>query len=224
MSKYTVRSGQNIYDVALSLHGSVEGIFDLLNSNPKLSLDTVLKSGDVLEYNELFEVNADITAWLEDNGIRVKNGNHSLVNVDVRNSIIATLSKAKEVDLSDDDIELEQYYDEVTVPEIIIQQLGKNTTLGFQVDKGSFVAVGWGDDSDLEFYYYTDSPSTISHIYEDDGQHLIKIYGTGDFVSLDFTNINGIYYALRKILISESFSTSLDSENINKLFIIKGQK
>ena len=37
MLQYKVRSGQNIYDVALTLYGSVEGIFDLLVSNEWLN-------------------------------------------------------------------------------------------------------------------------------------------------------------------------------------------
>ena len=35
MRTYTVRTGQNIFDVALTLYGSIEGVFDLLVSNPE---------------------------------------------------------------------------------------------------------------------------------------------------------------------------------------------
>ena len=42
MGSYRVVTGQNIYDVALHLYGSVEGIVDLLVNNPALSLETVL--------------------------------------------------------------------------------------------------------------------------------------------------------------------------------------
>lgn len=37
MGKYIVTTGQNIYDVALHLTGSIEGIIDLMLSNPTLS-------------------------------------------------------------------------------------------------------------------------------------------------------------------------------------------
>lgn len=46
MGKYRITAGQNIYDVAMYLYGSVEGIVDLLINNPGLSLDDTLKSGE----------------------------------------------------------------------------------------------------------------------------------------------------------------------------------
>ena len=36
MGKYTVTEGQNLYDVALHLTGSIEGIVDLLICNPEI--------------------------------------------------------------------------------------------------------------------------------------------------------------------------------------------
>ena len=48
MGSYRVVAGQNIYDVALHLYGSVEGIVDLLVNNPALSLETELCSGQEL--------------------------------------------------------------------------------------------------------------------------------------------------------------------------------
>ena len=53
MKQYTVRSGQNIYDVSLTLYGTVEGIFDLLISNKGLTMDTKLSYGMVLNYHAM---------------------------------------------------------------------------------------------------------------------------------------------------------------------------
>ena len=33
MNTYIVKSGQNLFDVAITLYGSIEGVFDLLISN-----------------------------------------------------------------------------------------------------------------------------------------------------------------------------------------------
>ena len=52
MGKYKITAGQNIYDIAMHLYGSIEGIVDLLINNPGLSLDDNLKSGDELEYTD----------------------------------------------------------------------------------------------------------------------------------------------------------------------------
>ena len=42
MGKYRVVAGQNIYDVALYLYGSIEGVVDLLINKPDLSFATTL--------------------------------------------------------------------------------------------------------------------------------------------------------------------------------------
>lgn len=62
MGKYTVTEGQNLYDVALHLTGSIEGIVDLLICNPALSLADTLHSGDELFYTDDFVINADVVA------------------------------------------------------------------------------------------------------------------------------------------------------------------
>lgn len=62
MGKYTVTEGQNLYDVALYLTGSIEGIVDLLICNPTLSLADTLHSGDELFYTDDFVINADVVA------------------------------------------------------------------------------------------------------------------------------------------------------------------
>ena len=56
MGKYTVTEGQNLYDVALHLTGSIEGIVDLLICNPALSLADTLRSGDELFYLSLIHI------------------------------------------------------------------------------------------------------------------------------------------------------------------------
>ena len=50
MGRYRVIAGQNIFDVALHLYGSIEGIVDLMMNNADLSLATVLTVGQELVY------------------------------------------------------------------------------------------------------------------------------------------------------------------------------
>ncbi|MGL5690366.1 MAG: hypothetical protein ACRDD8_06025 [Bacteroidales bacterium] len=52
MSKYVVKSGQNIYDIALSIYGSLDGLVYLLMSNKNITLDSVIVEGDIMEYDE----------------------------------------------------------------------------------------------------------------------------------------------------------------------------
>ena len=63
MGKYTVTAGQCIYDIALHLYGSIEGITDLLISNPALSLEDTLRSGQELVYSDDFEIDSDVASW-----------------------------------------------------------------------------------------------------------------------------------------------------------------
>lgn len=89
MSKtYTVRSGQNLYDVALTLYGSIEGIFDLLISNDDISLNSQLSHGQVLNYNEEFMIEQSLPDWFNSHDVIVKNGCHYLENIDMK-SVIA---------------------------------------------------------------------------------------------------------------------------------------
>ena len=60
MAQYKVQGGQNIWDIAIQLYGSIEGAFDLFMSNPKLNMTTNLKAGDILEYHEQFVINQSI--------------------------------------------------------------------------------------------------------------------------------------------------------------------
>ena len=53
MQVYKVKRNQNIFDVAVSTHGSIEGIFDLLINNPDLSFHSQLK-----EDEEIFDIHA----------------------------------------------------------------------------------------------------------------------------------------------------------------------
>lgn len=87
MSKYVTKTGQNLYDVALTLYGSVEGIFDLLVSNENISLGAVLPKGTELEYHKDFMLNKDIAGWLTDNKVNVKNGSYKIGETDMKTVI-----------------------------------------------------------------------------------------------------------------------------------------
>lgn len=83
MKTYTVRSGENIFDVAINIYGGIEGIFDLLVQNSDaetqsgLSLADTLQPGMVLKYTEDFMVNKNIADWLHGNNLVVRNGEHT---------------------------------------------------------------------------------------------------------------------------------------------------
>lgn len=94
MKKYIVKSGQNIFDVALAIYGSVEGVFDLLVSNESqsLSFDTILSPGLSLDYNEEYVIYSNISEWLSNNNIKVANGEHIYSYIDMKEFIINYIS------------------------------------------------------------------------------------------------------------------------------------
>jgi hypothetical protein len=49
MSKYIVKYGQSIYDIATEVYGGISGIASIISDNPHVDLETVLSAGDVLE-------------------------------------------------------------------------------------------------------------------------------------------------------------------------------
>ena len=57
MATYKVTTNQNLFDVALLLYGSIEGLFDLLISNDWLDMETDLTPGMELTYHDYFVVN-----------------------------------------------------------------------------------------------------------------------------------------------------------------------
>ena len=69
MATYTVQYGQNLFDVALTLYGSIEGILDLLVYNKNLSINTELKYGDELEYTPYYYEDSTVVSYFKDNNI-----------------------------------------------------------------------------------------------------------------------------------------------------------
>lgn len=93
MKQYVVKSGQNIYDVSMTLFGSLEGIADLMVNNDSLTLESQLTTGQVLNYDEDFVIDKDLVQWFKDNNIIVKNGNGGIVAFDVKTLIANTIEE-----------------------------------------------------------------------------------------------------------------------------------
>lgn len=332
MKQYTVRAGQNIYDVAMTLYGSIEGVLDLLVNNVALSYETPLLVGQKLNYDEDFLINQNLINWFNKKKVIVKNGcnikSFSSVltqftqHIEVGNTVAAEMFKKGElyVDyniidppkpyipiISDDDemfsgvsvssektkvggicapgemafiaggiipsdaitqmgelrerfkavtgtdIELDKlsayaliinlrnicskgvtllpvntydriaYYATLATPKLFIHQKGAQAIIGIGVQVNQPVLIDWGDDSDLEYHGYVDKACYFSHIYNDSGEHFIKIYGGNNYYALDLSQVDGTYNALETIYIDYVFITKWPhDERLNKLFVIKG--
>ena len=74
MQVYKVKRNQNIFDVAVSTHGSIEGIFDLLINNPDLSFHSQLKEDEEIYWDEEFIIYDSIVNTLQSEHIVPANG------------------------------------------------------------------------------------------------------------------------------------------------------
>ena len=137
MGKYKVIAGQNIYDVALHLYGSIEGIVDLMMCNTDLSLDTTLKVDDELIYSDDFIINADVVAYNEMHDIVPSNGEHHV------------------------------YPKVFTRPLAVAFSLPTQTlSVQCSVSGVGTLEIDWGDNSDTEVVTLSDKPQLLKHIFD----------------------------------------------------------
>lgn len=221
MLKYIVRSGQNIYDVALTLHGSVEGIFDLLASNEWLTMETELSSGMELNYHDEFVINKNISLWLKEKDIIVKNGEHIYYQFDIENFVkrhIQTyhVEQYESTNALSPD-EQNMYWNVLCRPRMIINQQGQLSTIILKLKPNRHLIIDWGDYSAPQIVEGI-TEQEIEHCYKGLGVHIITLYGDFDFSYLNLKDVNGIYYPL-DVIAADKFETELEIGDLNKLII-----
>lgn len=223
MLQYRVRSGQNIYDVAVTLYGSVEGVFDLLASNPQITIDTTLTYGMVLNYHEEFVINKDIVNAIGSRDIIVKNGEHVRQFVDIEDFVRQHIEECHPdtvsglEPLSPD--EQDMFWEGLYTPGMAIHQEGSLSSFSVSLKEGCHLIVDWGDFSGLQTVE-GDGEIMVEHLYKGEGPHTAVWYGDFACHMLDITEINGIHYPLREI-VADSFKSKPGREELNKLIITR---
>lgn len=137
MGRYKVTAGQNLYDVALHLYGSIEGIVDLMMCNTDLSLDDNLRVGQELIYSDDFIINADVVAYNEMHGIVPSNGEHHVYPKYFTKPLAVAFTISPEV-----------------------------LNVKCSVSGVGTIEIDWGDNSDVEVVTLTNKPQTLSHIFD----------------------------------------------------------
>lgn len=219
MAGYTVRSGQNIYDVALTLYGSVEGIFDLLACNSWLTMNTTLKAGMTLDYHDGIEITPGLKSWLENNHIAVKNGEHVYDQPDmekfIRNHVMERHAYMLEENGRMSADELQSFWKKICSPRLMINHKGRSATIRFRLGNDTHLFMDWGDHSVPEIFE-GGAEWEAEHCYKGDGAHVITLYGDFVFDLLDISGTNGPHYPLDEILACK-FTPSANNKNLNKL-------
>ena len=146
MGSYRIIAGQNIYDVALHLYGSIEGIVDLLVNNPELSLETELRTGQELIYTDGFVINADVLAYNEMHGIIPSNSERHVYPKHFTCPLTAVFSLS---------------------PALVSVECEVSGTGTLEID--------WGDDSAAETVILGHTPRTLRHTFDSRVRHKRKI-------------------------------------------------
>lgn len=179
MGKYVVCEGQNLFDAALHVHGSIEGIIDLLISNPSLSLADELKSGDELSYTDGFVIDADTVAYYRMYGIKPANGERTV------------------------------YYKSSEYPKLAeIYLENSRTSACFAISGHGTLEIDWGDNSQIETQALGNELKQVSHAFDNSisGKRKITLYGD---VSVKQINLSGMsasaIYLLRPLPVEKFF-------------------
>lgn len=161
MGRYTVTTGQNLYDVALHIYGSVEGIVDLMMSNPALSVDQGLKAGQELTYSDDYLIDEDVASFFRMNGIIPAGG------------------------------EQQVYPKEFTQPLLVELFLSNTkTSVAFTAAGSGIIEVDWGDNAAPESVALGESAQRYIHTFDSAvaGSRRIRLYGDAEFRELDLSD------------------------------------
>lgn len=179
MGKYTVTEGQNLYDVALHLTGSIEGIVDLLICNPALSLADTLRSGDELFYTDGFVINADVVAQYRREQIVPAGGERNVYPKypSGHRRLWFTLESAQ-------------------------------ISTSFSLSGNGSVEIDWGDNSPLEAVALSSSVRHLGHRFDNTVAmpRQVRIYGDFTLQSLDLSGCGAHRIRLSEPLHCERFS------------------
>lgn len=193
MATYTVKVSQNIFDIALLLYGSVEGIYDLLISNPSLSMDTELVPGMELEYHDYFVINEGIVSEINARDLKPANGQRKVYFKDAKSKQVFQFNVP-----SDDE------------------------AVSFRISGSGNMIVDWGDNSALESILLRNTLTTIYHNFDNNvDERVVKIFGDFTVLCLDATNIPSQLYSLRPIVVDE-FICGGNNYPLDGLFLFDG--
>lgn len=161
MAEYTVQTGQNLFDVALSLYGSIEGLLDLMVSNPSLSIDSEIKSGDRLQYTPYYYEDQTVLQYYKSNNI-------------VPSNRIGDI-----------------YFKEHTNIRMQIYCSSDKRMIGISASGEGDIYVDWGDNAEIERITLSSSYKYYSHILTSDTtvDRRIRLFGDFKLYDLDLSDL-----------------------------------
>ncbi|MDR1091338.1 MAG: hypothetical protein LBL79_09705 [Prevotella sp.] len=193
MPKHIVKPNQNLFDVAIELYGSIEGLFDLLISNDRLNMNTGLTPGMELEYHDYFIINEGIVNSIKENGYVPANGERHVYY--------------KEPD-----------YDLIAVCGVN----GNNDRSGFSVSGQGYMQVDWGDNSGLQTIVLSENQQKYVHYFDNTvDTRRMKLYGDCSLMTFDSSDINGDLFLVKPLVVDEYINKS-NGYSLKGLFLFEG--
>jgi hypothetical protein len=193
MQAYNVKKNQNIFDVAIAVHGSVEGVFDLMVNNEDLSFATVLQEGDVIYWDEDFVIYDSIVSALADDNIVPVNGERNVYYKPTNEPLICCI----QVSADDSDLTLTMAGD------------------------GNMI-VDWGDNTELETIALQPTTQKYKHYFDNlVGNRIVKLYGSFNLKTWDMSPINGALFLMQPLIVDEIISKA-NSIPLQGLLLCKG--
>lgn len=193
MAQYQATSNQNIFDIALHLYGSIEGIYDLLMSNPWLTMKTEITRGMILEYHDYFVITPEIVSEIN------------------KQQYIPANSERK------------VYYKKNDLPcvmQLIVPSEADKISFVWSGDGDAII--DWGDNSLLETITLKTSVDEYVHYFDNKvDKRIVKIYGNFALRVWDTTSNEGTLYVIRPIVVDEYIS-QIGGVNFEALKLFEG--
>ena len=195
MGRYKVIAGQNIYDIALHIYGSIEGIVDLMMCNTDLSLDTMLKVGDELIYSDDFIINADVVAYNEMHGIVPSNGEHHVYPKVFTKPLAVAFSLPTQI-----------------------------LSVQCSVSGVGTLEIDWGDNSDTEVVTLSDKPQLLKHIFDNKvrKRRRIRWFTDAYFKQVDWSGLQPTSVVVLRPLTIEELTIKDTTLTLDSLQMVTG--
>lgn len=193
MAIHKVTANQNIWDVALQLYGTIEGVFDLLISNPALTMTTDLVPGMELEYHDYFVINEGIVSSLKSNNLVPGNGQRHV------------------------------YYKHTTEPLVFICGVPADQEfMDFSVSGDGTMVIDWGDNTELEYVKLSHTTRRLQHYFDNTvDERRARIYGNFNILSLNASLLKGDLFTVRPVIVDE-FISRANGNSLKGLFLFNG--
>ncbi len=193
MQKYKVKTSQNIFDVAIAIYGSIEGVFDLLVNNPELSFDSVLKGGEELYWDEDFIVYDTIVTSLSNDNIVPVNGERHIYYKDIDKDLRCV-------------IQINEENDSITL---------------LMAGDGNMI-VDWGDNSELEIIALQPIMQSYVHYFDNEtDSRMIRLYGEFNIKTWNMSTINGLVLPTQPLIVDE-VEMKQNKVSLHGLFLFNG--